>query len=77
MLENINSKERVDASSGQKIVVKLANVFVQIATTLVMVISSFADVIIKLNSNIKLGLLIMLIIYMFLMTIKPIFDALK
>jgi len=74
MLESLNDdKTRVVNSSGQQVCVKLANILVTVLTTLVMVISSFADAVIRLNANVKLAMLFVLLLYISTKTVWPIF----
>jgi len=60
-----------ELSPAQLVLTKLANVLVQIISIIVMLVSSFADVIIGLDKNLKLFIIISFLLYMLLGLLKP------
>jgi len=66
-----------ETSPGQMVLTKLANVVVQIISIVVMLVSSFADVIIDLNKNLKLAMMITFLGYLLFRMLYPIFAIFK
>lgn len=64
-----------EASRGKIAFAKLANVVIQIISSIVMLVSSFADVIIDLDKRVKLVLLFAFVSYALARTFEPIFQT--
>ena len=76
-IDSLSQRDRSsdDNQQNQIVLAKFANVVVQIISVIVMMVSSFADVIINLDSRAKLVLIVLFLMHLLFESFKPIYSA--